>query len=62
MPPSIDAARLLDRLARLGDTGRIDGVLTRLAASDADRAGRDLVVGWMREAGLAVEIDQVGNA
>ena len=61
MPPSIDAARLLDRLTRLGDTGRVDGVLTRLAASDADRAGRDLVVGWMREAGLAVEIDQVGN-
>lgn len=62
MPPiAIDAARLLDRLHRLGETGRIDGVLTRLAASDADRAGRDLVAGWMRDAGLAVEIDQVGN-
>ena len=58
---AIDASRLLARLHRLGDTGRTDGALTRLAASDADRAGRDLVCGWMREAGLGVEIDRVGN-
>jgi N-carbamoyl-L-amino-acid hydrolase len=36
-------------------------VLTRLAASDTDREGRDLVAGWFRDAGLAVVVDQVGN-
>lgn len=33
----------------------------RLAASDADREGRDLVAGWMREAGLRVVVDRIGN-
>jgi N-carbamoyl-L-amino-acid hydrolase len=59
---SIDAARFLGRLAALGEVGRDDrGRLTRLAASDADRAGRDLVAGWMRAAGLAVRVDRIGN-
>jgi N-carbamoyl-L-amino-acid hydrolase len=35
--------------------------LTRLALSDEDKAGRDLLVGWMREAGLAVTVDAIGN-
>lgn len=59
---SIDAARLLGRLAALGQVGRDgQGRLTRLAASDADRAGRDLVAGWMREAGLDLRVDRIGN-
>jgi len=33
----------------------------RLAASDADRAARDLVSTWMREAGLEVAVDRIGN-
>jgi N-carbamoyl-L-amino-acid hydrolase len=58
----IDHARLLDRLQRLGQVGRgPSGALTRLAASDADRAGRDLLAGWMREAGLDVRVDRIGN-
>lgn len=58
----IDGARLLDRLRTLGQVGRgADGVLTRLAGSDADRAGRDTLVGWMRDAGLEVSIDAIGN-
>lgn len=58
----IDAERLLGRLQTLGDIGRDgDGRLTRLAASDADRAGRDAVAGWMREAGLEVLVDRIGN-
>ena len=35
--------------------------MTRLAASEADRAGRDAVAGWMREAGLDVMADRIGN-
>jgi len=58
----IDGDRLLGRLtelARIGDTG--DGGTNRLALTDADRAGRDLVVSWMRELGLDVRIDAIGN-
>ncbi len=59
---SIDAARFLGRLAALAEIGRDgQGRLTRLAASDADRAGRDLVAGWMREAGLDLRVDRIGN-
>ncbi|AWB22899.1 Zn-dependent hydrolase [Methylobacterium currus] len=59
---SIDAARFLGRLAALAEIGRDgQGRRTRLAASDADRAGRDLVTGWMREAGLDVRVDRIGN-
>lgn len=60
--PAIDHARLLDRLQRLGAIGGgPSGGPTRLALTDADRAGRDLVAGWMREAGLEVRIDRIGN-
>lgn len=60
--PTIDADRLLARLHALGAAGRAaDGALTRLAASDADRAGRDLVSGWFADAGLEVAVDRIGN-
>ena len=58
----INPARLmkrLDTLAALGATA--DGSCCRLALTDEDKAGRDLVVGWMRELGLEVRIDPVGN-
>lgn len=60
--PGIDGPKLIQRLKELGDTGREEnGELSRLAASDSDKLGRDLVVAWMNEAGLSVSIDQVGN-
>ncbi|MBL8833785.1 MAG: M20 family metallo-hydrolase [Rhodospirillales bacterium] len=58
----IDTASLLDRLARLGAVGAIPGGgCARLALTDEDRAGRDLVVGWMRDLGLSVGTDAIGN-
>lgn len=58
----IDSARLLGRIADLAQVGAIDGGgVCRLALTDADRQGRDLVVQWMRELGLAVTIDGIGN-
>jgi N-carbamoyl-L-amino-acid hydrolase len=58
----IDGARLLDRLDRLAAIGMTaDGACCRLALTDEDRAGRDLVVQWMRELGLEVGIDAIGN-
>ncbi len=65
VPPTdvrIDASRLLGRLGelgRIGDTG--DGGCARLALTDADRDGRDLVVTWMRDLGLTVTVDGIGN-
>jgi N-carbamoyl-L-amino-acid hydrolase len=59
---SIDAERLLGRLRDLGQVGRDSaGRLVRLAGSDADKAGRDLFVTWVREAGLDVAVDRIGN-
>jgi len=46
-------------LGEIGSTG--DGGSCRLALTDADRDGRDLVVSWMRDLGLTVTIDIVGN-
>jgi N-carbamoyl-L-amino-acid hydrolase len=58
----IDADRLAARIEALGTIGEIPGGgVCRLALSDEDRAGRDLVVGWMRELGLIVSIDGIGN-
>ncbi|UXS01319.1 Zn-dependent hydrolase [Agrobacterium tumefaciens] len=59
---SIDRQRLLGRLRQLGDIGRDqEGRLIRLAASDSEKAGRDQFVAWLREAGLEVAIDRIGN-
>ena len=62
----IDADRLLARIDELGQIGRIDGPNgewgnARLALTDEDRAGRDLVVAWMRDLGLDVVVDAIGN-
>ena len=62
VPDAVDGARLgrrLDELAAVGDTG--DGGVCRLALTDADGAGRDLVVTWMRDLGLRIDIDGIGN-
>jgi N-carbamoyl-L-amino-acid hydrolase len=58
----IDRKRLettIEELGRVGATER--GGLTRLALSDEDKRGRDLMIGWMREARLRVTVDQMGN-
>ena len=58
----IDRARLLQRLDELARFGaREDGGLSRLACSEADRQARDQVVAWMRELGLELRIDAIGN-
>lgn len=58
----LDRDRLLRRLDELAAVGGLpDGGVTRLAYSPADVAGRDLVAGWMNEAGLEVEVDAAGN-
>ena len=58
----VDADRLLRRLEALAQIGAIEGGgCCRLALSDEDQAGRDRVVSWMRELGLEVAVDAIGN-
>ncbi|AYD64038.1 Zn-dependent hydrolase [Achromobacter sp. B7] len=59
---SINGQRLwqsLMDLARIGATPK--GGNCRLALTALDGQGRDLVTGWMRDAGMTVRVDQVGN-
>lgn len=59
---SINRERLLRRLATFNQIGALPGGGTcRLALSDEDRQGRDLLVSWMKELGLSVTIDAIGN-
>ena len=58
----VDGARLLRRIEALAEIGPIEGGgSNRLALTDADKEGRDLVVTWMRDLGLEVGIDEIGN-
>lgn len=58
----INAARLLQTIHQLGQIGiGADGRRTRLAASDEDKLARDQVAAWMREAGMDVIVDGIGN-
>lgn len=58
----INASRLDDRLQTLAAIGATSaGGVTRLALTDEDRTGRDLLVSWMEKAGLEVRVDDLGN-
>ena len=61
-PLSVNGDRLMRRLRALGEIGSTgDGGCCRLALTDADRDGRDLVVSWMKELNLDVTVDAIGN-
>ena len=58
----IDGQRLWNSLMALAEIGATPkGGVKRLALTDLDKRGRDLVVSWGRAAGLAITIDQIGN-
>ena len=59
----LDPRTLLSQIEELGAIGT-DGTAggrTRIALTDADKAGRDLLVRWMRELQMDVRIDRIGN-
>ena len=60
---SINTDRLLQRLVDLAAIGAIEGTegCARLALTDEDKEGRDLVVTWMKDLGLTVTVDGIGN-
>ena len=58
----VSEAHLLGSIEALAAVGAIEGGgNARLALTDEDKAGRDLVVGWMKALGLDVRIDAIGN-
>ena len=58
----IDGERLWQSLMDLGQIGATPkGGVCRIALTDEDRRGRDLVVQWFKDAGLEVRIDAIGN-
>ena len=58
----IDSQRLHGRIFELAQIGKIaDTGVCRLALSKEDRAGVELVRGWMAEAGMKARIDPFGN-
>ena len=62
----VDGSRLWQRLEALGEIGAVLGPngergCARLALTDVDRDGRDLVVSWMRDLDMEISIDAIGN-
>ncbi len=58
----VNADRLWNSLMRLAAIGATEkGGVRRLALTDLDRQGRDLVTGWLRDAGCTISVDGIGN-
>jgi beta-ureidopropionase / N-carbamoyl-L-amino-acid hydrolase len=61
-PLAINGERLWRSLMDLADIGKTaKGGVCRLALTDLDKQGRDLVTGWARAAGMSVTVDKIGN-
>ena len=57
----IDGDRLWNTLMEMGQVGREQKGVNRLALNDANKDARDLFSGWLREEGLEVKVDRIGN-
>ncbi len=57
----VGAARVMRRCDELAQCSDESGRITRLFLSPALKRSQSLVGGWMREAGLNVRVDEVGN-
>jgi allantoate deiminase len=57
----VDADRVLARCEALARLSELPGGLTRVYLSPEQRAANELVLGWMREAGMSARLDAIGN-
>jgi allantoate deiminase len=57
----LSAQRVWDRCEALGGISELAGGLTRIYLSDQQRRANELVLGWMREAGMSARLDAIGN-
>jgi allantoate deiminase len=57
----LDPSRILQRCDALARHSELPGGLTRVFLSPESRAAGELVLGWMREAGMQARLDAIGN-
>jgi allantoate deiminase len=57
----ISADRIMQRCDALARHSELPGGLTRVFLSPEQRAANELVLGWMREAGMQARLDPIGN-
>ncbi|HLW11442.1 MAG TPA: Zn-dependent hydrolase, partial [Casimicrobiaceae bacterium] len=57
----VDARRIYDRCEALARHSEQPDGLTRVFLSPEQRAVDELVLGWMREAGMEARLDAIGN-
>ncbi len=57
----VSGARLMARADELARHSEQSGGLTRVSLSPEYRGAADLVLGWMREAGMEARLDAIGN-
>src|SRR5687767_11787363 len=57
----ISADRIMQRCDALARHSELPGGLTRVFLSPENRAANELVLGWMREAGMQAKLDAIGN-
>jgi allantoate deiminase len=58
----LDPSRIMQRCDALARHSELHGGLTRVFLSPESRAAGELVLGWMREAGMHARLDAIGNA
>ncbi|MDN5199837.1 Zn-dependent hydrolase [Fulvivirgaceae bacterium BMA10] len=58
----INIKRLMGRMMQMAEIGAIEGGgVCRLALTDEDKISRDLFSEWMKEQGLEIKVDAIGN-
>lgn len=57
----LDPSRIMQRCDALARHSELAGGLTRVFLSPEQRAANELVLGWMREAGMQAQLDAIGN-
>src|SRR6266700_3691376 len=58
---ALQPQRIWDRCDALGRLSELEGGLTRVFLSAEQRQVNELVLGWMREAGMDAQLDAIGN-
>lgn len=57
----LSAARIMQRCEALAHHSELPAGVTRVFLSPQNRTANELVLGWMREAGMAARLDPIGN-
>ena len=57
----VSAERIMNRCEALAAHSELPGGLTRVFLSPQGRAASEMVLGWMREAGMQARMDAIGN-